>query len=489
MILLDETLKEKYNLMMKIDRYERALVELSNWNLKEFLSASTKQLTGEIRDEESKSKWIKTFEDIRLFDKRRKNDNGNKMYLSEIIGKEKPKFGNNNLILSPTGSGKTYFMKSLIKEEDVLLLVSTTSLKDKLVPVSETEREKLGSRMYSTKRKNVYGNGSYKILVMTYAEFGNKIMYKSKFANQYKQIFCDEIHSLFNYYNMSVNSANGSTLLIAIRYLFEDSSFGQERYYFTATDEHLEKFTSKSKGFFEDVKVFNYLNHPEIVKHMVLSSYKINGLEQVRPHLKARKDSFVYFDYKVFAFCKTISSQLYLKRVMESEGFTPLVLWSINNEDHIMDEEQLNQRDYVLRTGLIPDKYDTLIVNASMQEGWDLLDPQVKLVIMNTTNKTEFVQAVGRVRQDLDVLVYKVDSKEFDYYISFPIELLDTPLNRQAKDKLCSDLNIFNASGRMLRWPSIKKILERQGMIVKEKVILIDGKTVRTSIVSHPEVA
>lgn len=486
---MDNVLKEKYNLMMKIDRYERALIELNNWEVGSFLSESTKQLTGEIIDEISKEKWMKAFEDICSFDKRRKNENGNKMYLSEIVKKEKPDFGKNNLILSPTGSGKTYFMKSLIKHEEVLLLVSTTSLKDRLVPESENERKRLGNRMYTTKRTNVYGDESHKILVMTYAEFSNKMEFKNKFAKQYKQIFCDEIHSLFSYYYMAKNNSNGSKLMTIIRYLFEDNNSEQEIYYFTATDEHLEKFTdNRDPNFFEDVKVFNYLNHPNIVKHMVLSSYKINGLEQVRPHLKARKDSFLYFNYKTFAFCKTISNQLYLQRVMQEEGFKTLVLWSVNNEDHKMNEEQLRQREYVLRTGLIPEGYDSLIINSSMQEGWDLLDPQVKLVIMNTTNKTEFVQAIGRVRGDVDVLVYKVDSDEFDYYIDFPKDLLNKQLTSQMKNNFCLDLNILNKRGRVLKWNSIKKILEKQGYIIKEKSVFIDKKTVRVSIVNHSDV-
>ena len=58
------------------------------------------------------------------------------------------------------------------------------------------------------------------------------------------------------------------------------------------------------------------------------------------------------------------------------------------------------------------DKYDIIIINSAMQEGWNLYDERVKLAIMNTTNETEYAQSLGRLRRDLDVLVYKVDKDE-----------------------------------------------------------------------------
>lgn len=468
--------------MVKIDKYERALIELSKWVPGYPLSPSTQEITGDIRNEEDKARWMKTFEDIRMISNEEKVRSDGKLYLSEIIEKEKPKFGNNNLILSPTGSGKTHFMKSLIKSQEVLLLVSTTSLKDKFVPKSESVRKELSNRMYSTSRKSVYGEGNYKILVMTYAQFGEEIKFTNEFADRYTQIFCDEIHSLLHYYKIR----SSDTLLGAIKYLFSESK-EQEKFYFTATDEHIKKIEKESESLFKDVKVFNYLNHPDIMRHLALSSYKINNLEQVRPHLVARKESFKYFKYKAFAFCKTIQSQLYLKKMMEEEGFKTLVLWSINNDETLMDDEQLKQREYVLRTGLIPDEYDALIVNSAMQEGWDLLDPKVKLVIMNTINETEFVQSTGRVRQDIDILVYKVDSSDIDYYVNFPQELIGTPMTTQDKQSLCEKLNLVNQNGRLMKWQSIKPMLEKQGYEVVDKVSKVNGKSARVSIVNYKE--
>lgn len=478
---MDGVLKEKHNLMIKIEQHERALIELSSWEIGSSLSDTTRKLTGEIDSEEKRDGFIKTFKYVCSLAEQEKMGNGDKMYLSEIVSNDKVVFSSNNLILAPTGSGKSYFMRELIASDEVLLLVSTTSLKDRLVPESTEEREKLGSRMYSSKRKQIYGDAKYKILVMTYSEFGEKMKYTDNFAEKYSQIFCDEIHSLFNYYSMGSNES----LLGVIKYLFAVKK-GQTKHYFTATDEYIEGFKLRSSELFNNLRIFNYLDHPDIVKHLTLSSYKISGLEQVRPHLIAKKEGFEYFDYKVFAFCKTIRSQLYLKEIMEAEGFKPIVLWSVNNEDHIMNEEQLKQRDYILRTGLIPDGYNSLIINSAMQEGWDLLDPKVKLVVMNTTSKTESIQALGRVRKDVDILIYKVDSNDVDYYIDFPEKLLNVPLTTSMKKDFCKALNIENVNGRKLKWTSVKNSLGNQGFLTKEKIMLIEGKRSRVSIVSLP---
>lgn len=483
---MENLLKEKYNLMLKIERYEKAILELNNWKEGLHLSKSTTQLIESIcNNRNTRENLIEILEDVCSKDKDRKRSNNGRLYLSEIVEKEKPAFGKNNLILAPTGSGKTHLMKNLIKSKEVLLLVSTTSLKESLVPESEDEREKLSNRMYSTKREKVYGEGDYKILVMTYAEFSNKLQFRNEFANQFEQIFCDEIHSLFNYYFFSNEKIK---FTIIIRYLFENEGRNQEIYYFTATDDYLKTFQEKEYAeFFKDVKVFDYLNHPEIIKNMVLSSYKINNIEQVKPHLKSRKKSFKHFKYKIFAYCRTISKQIKLKEMLEKEGFKVLVLWSINNKDYPMSKKQLKHREYVLRTGLIPEEYDVLIINSSMQEGWDLVDKKVKCVIMNTTNQTEFAQAIGRVRGDIDLLLYRSDSFEFDCFVNFPDELINKDLTTEDKRNLCEKLDVRNFKGNVLKWTSIKSILIKQGYVIKDKSVYINGKLTRVSSVEHSE--
>lgn len=461
-----------------INKYEKAIIDLSNWSVGDNLVLSE---FGHIKDINHRDITIANIENFisKLEEEKREDDS--KLYLSEIIELEKPEFGENNLIVSPVGSGKTHFMRTLIEKGDnILLLVSTTSLKSKFIPNDEKKRMEIKNRMYSTKMKEIYGDNSYKILVMTYSEFGEKIKYVDKFAEKFTKIFCDEIHSLPLYQGYT----DSSGLLVAIHYLFRNHK-EQPKYYFTATEEHIEELNRKSEGaMMSGILKFDYMDHPDIKRHIPLASYKIHGIEQIRPHLKARKKSFKYFNYKVFAFCKTIESQLRLKKICEEEGFSAEAYWSIHNEDKPMTESQIKEVEYMINEEKLPDKYDVIIVNSSLQEGWDLKDSRVKLAIMNTTNETEYTQALGRLRQDIDVLVYKVKKdEESDIYIDFPHEFIDQPLDVETREKLRSDFDIRDRQGRIVSWKTIIEILEKQGFTVINKQVIVNGKRKRITTV------
>lgn len=140
-----EYLRKKNNLL-GLDRYERAIIELSKWEPGVQLSASTLKLTGELENIKDKDNAIvNILEKIKREITFNKDIDKDKLYLSQVIELENPKFEKNNLILSPTGSGKTSFMIEYIKKNNIsesLLLVSTTSLKDKLAPNCNEARKK-----------------------------------------------------------------------------------------------------------------------------------------------------------------------------------------------------------------------------------------------------------------------------------------------------------------------------------------------------------
>lgn len=412
-------------------------------------------------------------------------------FLSEIIEKDNIIIkGKNILILAPVGSGKTTFIDKIIQNnpnEEYLMLVSNTALKDSISPPDTESKKRKGNRTFTTRHKYIYGEGSHRVHVMSYAEFGAKVRHEDNFTEKFKTIFCDEIHSLPNYQKIN-DSTNLSHAMQKLFKEYEDKTI----YYFTATDEYLEREKKNFPTFFKNLKKYDFRNNSEIQRYMPLSEYKFYHIEQIRQHLRARHETFKYFGYKSMAFSRTITGQKRIAEIAKEEGFNPLVLWSVNNtnSETKMTDEQLKARDYLLSEGVIPEPYDFLIINSAMQEGWDLHDLKVKLVIMNTLSETEKIQATGRLRNDIDVLAYKVTpdtNLNNDKPIDIPEEYLDVYLTKAKKEELSERLNIINSKGVPAKWKKVNEILKDMGneYSITDTLKNIDGKRTRVTIISE----
>lgn len=414
--------------------------------------------------------------------------NQNKKYLAEIIKEEKPQFGSNNLILAPVGSGKSTLIEDQLlnnQKGKVLMLVSNRYLKEDVCPHDSKLREQRAAEgksklMFTSRNRNKYGMGEYEVHVMTYSELGFRISDNNDFLKDIEQIYCDEVHSLPEYRQIS----SSESLIHAIKYLFNKQE-GKQIFYFTATNDNLNKLTKKRPALMKYVKTFDYRNHKDIMKYMNLSKYKLNYIEQIRPHLKARTESFEYFGYKGLAFSKTIKGQKKIGQILVEEGYKPLLLWSDSNNKQPLSEEQLKARQELIETNKIPKGYNFLVINSAMREGWDLKDSKVKLAIMNTTNNTDFIQARGRIRQDLDVLLYRtLDENLDDLILKLPEKYENIPLCTEQKSKLCEELKIIDSKGRLSKWNAIKKHLLKSGYDVIDTKRVINGKQVRVSIIT-----
>ena len=241
-------------------------------------------------------------------------------------------------------------------------------------------------------------------------------------------------------------------------------------------------------GYFDNVTVFNYLNHPEIRKYVANTTHYITHIAQLREHLKSKKESFDYYGYKSLAFTRLISEQKKIEEIAKEEGFKPIALWSVNNDELEMNEEQLNVRKAILNTGLIPEPYNLLIINGAMQEGWNLYDDKVTLAILDTVDITEQVQALGRIRKDIDLVIKRTkDESLIVKEIRVPESYLNKYLTTSDKNDLCEELNIINDRGTLKRWVSIKGILEKSGYKIEEGAIRVDGKQMRVSTIIAPE--
>lgn len=394
----------------------------------------------------------------------------NEKYLSEIVISENTIFSSNSLIISPVGSGKTTLIDEVLLKGETnktLILVSTKFLKESTLFAQ------------SLKKNNV------KLKVMTYHEFGLRISNNNHFAEKFSQIFCDEIHSLPEYrnYTTSGNRLNYA-LEHAVKYLFNKQE-GKNIYYFTATDSSLKELMSKRKDLMKDVSVYDFRNHPNIKKYIEISKIYVNHIEQIEYFLTSNFERLNYFKYKGIGFDRTIRGLKKLEELLIKVGFNPLVLWSTSNNDYQLDEKQLKARAELIKTGIIPEGYDFLLINSSMREGWNLKDKDVKFAIMNTTNETDIIQSRGRVRQDLDLIIFKDSEDKSSIKNEYVLmKYLNRDLTATDKEKLCLELDIRNRNNHIFKWNKIKELLINEGYSIKETKKRINGKQIRFSVIS-----
>src|SRR5699024_5055110 len=143
------------------------------------------------------------------------------------------------------------------------------------------------------------------------------------------------------------------------------------------------------------------------------------------------------------------SEQEKLAELAKEEGYKPLVLWSINNERK-MSKEQLEAREYILNTGNIPEPYNILIINSSMQEGWNLFDNKVNWAILDTLDITEQIQSLGRIRKDIDLVIKKTKNPDkVKFNVQVPEEYLNKELGNDEKEELCNIIKILDTKGRV----------------------------------------
>ena len=64
-----------------------------------------------------------------------------------------------------------------------------------------------------------------------------------------------------------------------------------------------------------------------------------------------------------------------LEKTANRIGIRAIAIWSINNTEHPMNDEQKRVRDYILSHAALPDEYDMVIINASSETSINIFSP------------------------------------------------------------------------------------------------------------------
>lgn len=392
-----------------------------------------------------------------------------KLFLTEVMSKYKLEshFVNDaiNLIVAPTGSGKTTYIFDYIKQhgrnsfnlydgstiydEDVIYVVDTSNLRqaitlaygNQLIDDFDLTDEEV---FITFENDAVYCKNGMRI--MTYYALNQKLENGEIFLCN--TVIFDEFHSLFRYKNSNFGNQY-RCLYKSLRDLLE---LNNRIIALTATPDSI--FDEYEVHYTEDLilDVIPDEYSDELISYT--SQYQINYNDP----LKLLND--LPFNKALIYFAGSIDKLKELHQVL-SEQFN--VSYIISKQRESYNQEMKKLADSIIKTGLLPDDLDILIVNQTFETGIDIIDERVDTYLSYSYNSdflddTAKIQSRGRIRHDITYhcnwtpirKLTKEDKKLVEnIYINHKrVQLLDDHLNKRlssdAFKELCHKLEFKN---------------------------------------------
>ena len=365
-------------------------------------------------------------------------------YLSELVDCSALQKGKLNVIKAPTGSGKTYFalqhIPSLTADavHEVVYLIDTINGKEQIVrnynAISEYHRWS-----QEVEEGGMWFDPQNEVVILTYAKFGYLITKYLDFYKKFRYIICDEIHNLLKFQHFSKIPNYHSVARGALELAVKDSP---------ATVIALTATPSTIKEAFNAPTVEIPIDQTELKQYEVKETVGYTNLDFVLSQMDVGTVGLCYIS--------RIHNMIAFEQKAKEAGFSPVCIWSINNPDHPMTEEQLEVRRSILEDWVIPPQYDLLIINSSSETSLKIKSP-VDFVIVHSSNPDTQVQVRGRVNGDLQTLYLPTEGV---LMVTVPAEFLGKRLFRADKDALLKTLDLRNpANNRPYGWTTVKGIL------------------------------
>ncbi|MFR7990108.1 MAG: DEAD/DEAH box helicase family protein [Anaerovoracaceae bacterium] len=377
-------------------------------------------------------------------------------YLSEAVHAEEIKVGQLNLVRAPVGAGKTYWALNTLVEEvtdknRMVYLIDTINGKEQLL---QHERTTYYDRRWQeiVNRGQVWF-GEKKVVVMTYAKFGVLAERYPNFGFDFELILCDEIHNLIRFNTFTQNTPQDKQWHAIARARIEkiiQKSVKTKVIGLSATPERAENEFSSRR-----IPVHEVTVDKEVRRFETRRECRYTNLEYLIENLPKGKIGLVYVAH--------ITQMKNFVERAKAKGLRAIAIWSINNKEHLMTEEQLAARDYILKNEVLPSEYDVVIINASSETSINIRG-HIDYVVIHSSKEEVRVQVRGRYRNDLEELyVYDKDSLEV------PPEFLDIPLFREDREELCKILRQTDDFKRLVKWTKTKEKLLEEGYEITEK--------------------
>lgn len=378
-------------------------------------------------------------------------------WLSEegIINPKEFVYGKLNIIDAPCGCGKTTFVEHKLWEQSywgkMLYLIDTKN-------ALEAFQHRGEKREYNGR---VYYRHQW-IVAMTYATFAVLCYYnadKSLWDDEDALIVCDELQSAIKWSKIKNDAHNSGFEMnlhqYALNELHRRIKIGARVVAITATPSSLKKEFSTE---YTMVPI-----HGKLRQYHVKNRFAFNNLATLLPHLPIDKRGVIYTPHVTQI--QEICTQL------NNRGIHAVGVWSLANETHPMSAESMDVRDNILLHETIPETVQVLVINAASETGINIKSP-VDYFVVNDVNLDTQIQAVGRVRHDIDTVYYRHNHKcDWSYHLSsiFKDKWFNRKLYRDDKTELCTNLCIYDKKGRMMKWRKVKEIFLNSGFSVIDK--------------------
>ena len=387
-----------------------------------------------------------------------------KKYLSEIM-KDKV-LDKNTLIVSPTGSGKThYIINHLCKDKKVLYLCDNSNLEEQVSLEDNTRIAK--------KNEIKKGFNRTDITIMTYKYFGSKTKYDidNDFINKFDLIIADEVHNLVDYQTFN----NDADLSHAIRILMQKYE-NTPILMFTATPYYLDELARNNPGIDRYYTTIDLSKSKEIIRYINRREAYINNISQIQFALDEYKQAFEYDNLKCLIYTTNIENMKFIEDVCIERELNPICIWSVNNKKNYMSIEQRRVREELIKTGELANPYNVLIINRATETGVNIHDKDMQLAIVNTTNITQQVQARGRIRHNVDLLIVKTNDKNKVDTIIIQDELLNKWLLKVDLENMIKDYKLKDPKGGYITVNKLNEYLSNRGYKVSKSRKRLDGK-------------
>lgn len=407
------------------------------------------------------------------------NKRASMLYLSDAIRGEfqADKF---NVIKAPCGSGKSYYAVNVLPNKvlgenpplhKVLYLIDTINGRDGIIQ-SYPDKARGYDEMIDKNQNFAFVDcEKNKVVVITYAKFGSLIKRNVDFAKNFRLIIADEFHNIYwpipadrqhlwNAYPLfssksieimleenSLNLAAMKALLCAARN--EDiMTVG-----ISATPEDAPGWREWADMPFNDICVAENVRH--YTEHRTVHYSNVDAVIRSLP--KGEKTLFYATHIRDIKRFMTACEQNSLKCG---------AVWSMNNKDYPLSEEQLKLRDIIIKEQKFPDGLDVLLINKSMETSINIKTPVENVVVYSEKYSTQ-VQARGRIRNDIECF-YVLDqaSREVNLLDKAIQPYIGVPLDVPKKKEFVTIVGLKDKQGHKTGWTTLKKALIECGCTV-----------------------